>query len=628
MGQTASTADIEQDNPRPANFSYAQAERENQVFGEANSKDSNENESQSPDAKVEQTDQTSPGDKNVEHESSQPSKNKLEKKKHSSQISKEDEIDDEQARRDLIAYLEIVGENISNLPMTCRDDPQLGRTVSTLTSREYALKSDAFIPCDIRIIGSSSSRRDRNVPVAIKETLNIGKKATEPGVSSGGAISNSLLKALYDFQNEELTIGASEEHCTEDYAINEGNLFEDDEDNIFADDESFGESFEFEETTNGASLSWSGLLRRMKDDMDDKGYDQVPILTSSKVFDLEEPVHLLPPDFDPKQNVKFSLLVGCNYKGKFGELKSSHDDINTMKDYIINVHGFPEHDDYMTVLVDDKKHKKPTHNNIVNALHKIALRSRPGDAVFIQFAGHGGRVLDERAEYDCYDEVFAPSDFHKRGFVSEKTLLRSLLVRLAEDVTVTMLLDSCDSGVVFDMPYSWETRNDIAESQAKLTINDNFSFMRSLNVVRGMYDTSMANEMQGEDCISDEEDDELVANKEKKNSNLMMELGDIGDKLRDVARDVALGAEIEVSRMVKNMNYDKKASKSKSKSSDDEIYDDRFDDGMEDYVRSFGGDEDEGQVRYRKASCSYDDSDSYESSGSDSFDSYEERIRR
>ena len=54
-----------------------------------------------------------------------------------------------------MAYLEIVGENADDLPLTWRDDPELGRTISSLTSKQYATKSDAFIPCDVRVIGGS-----------------------------------------------------------------------------------------------------------------------------------------------------------------------------------------------------------------------------------------------------------------------------------------------------------------------------------------------------------------------------------------------------------------------------------------------------------------------------------------
>jgi hypothetical protein len=54
---------------------------------------------------------------------------------------------------DLMVYLQLVANNSSNLPLTRRDDPELGRTVSSLTPEEYATKCEAFVPSMVRILG-------------------------------------------------------------------------------------------------------------------------------------------------------------------------------------------------------------------------------------------------------------------------------------------------------------------------------------------------------------------------------------------------------------------------------------------------------------------------------------------
>jgi hypothetical protein len=419
----------------------------------------------------------------------------------------------------------------------------------------------------------------------------IGEQATEPGLSLGGSVCNSLLKALYDHQNSD----PIEDTDADGYDFaGEDNMFDDDDASLG--DESIG-SFQFEETIAGDALTWSNLLRKMKDEMEDQGHHKVPILTSSRRFDLDEPVHLLPANFNPKLNRKFALLVGCNYKKKFGELKNSHFDVEVMKDYIVNVHGFPENNDYMTVLVDDSKHEKPTHQNIVDALKSIALRSRPGDAIFIQFVGHGGRISDPSAEYDCYDEVFAPVDFKKSGLISEKTIFRSLLVSMAEDVTVTMLLDSCDTGIVFDMPFSWETKNDNGETLAKLSINDNFSFLRFLTVVKRMYDSSGA-----VDGITDDEE------VKKKMKSLV---GALGDTLKDVAYE----AEIEVQHFTKKTKR---------------IVNKMMEAAREDAEDSYEDDGSYHEENRESRSASFDDgnSDDVSDDDYDDYDEYEGRIRR
>jgi hypothetical protein len=75
---------------------------------------------------------------------------------------------------ELMAYLQMVANHSSNLPLTRRDDPDLGRTVSSLTADEYAFKCAAFLPSRIRIIGGQFGKYGRvwDLPtseVSIKE---------------------------------------------------------------------------------------------------------------------------------------------------------------------------------------------------------------------------------------------------------------------------------------------------------------------------------------------------------------------------------------------------------------------------------------------------------------------------
>ena len=62
---------------------------------------------------------------------------------------------------DLMAYLQVVADNSSNLPLTRRDDPELGRTVSSLTGEEYETKCRAFVPANVRIFGGAFGRYGR-----------------------------------------------------------------------------------------------------------------------------------------------------------------------------------------------------------------------------------------------------------------------------------------------------------------------------------------------------------------------------------------------------------------------------------------------------------------------------------
>jgi hypothetical protein len=124
----------------------------------------------------------------------------------------------------------------------------------------------------------------------------------------------------------------------------------------------------------------------------------------------------------------------------------------------------------MTVLMDDDEHKSPTHMNITESLKALSEQSRPGDAVFIQFSGHGGRIIDSAIdeEAESYDEVIAPSDYEVSGLIRDTLIFKTLLAPMQHGVTVTILIDTCDTGMMLDLPYSWSTKTDRIETLAKV----------------------------------------------------------------------------------------------------------------------------------------------------------------
>lgn len=136
----------------------------------------------------------------------------------------------------------------------------------------------------------------------------------------------------------------------------------------------------------------------------------------------------------------------------------------------MNVHGFTEKPELMTVLLDDDDHKHPTHRNITEAFKSLSEQSQPGDAVFVQFSGHGGRVLDSPvdSEAESYDEVIVPSDYATSGLIRDTLIFKTLLAPMRYGVTVTIIIDCCDTGTMLDLPYSWSTRVERPETVAKV----------------------------------------------------------------------------------------------------------------------------------------------------------------
>ncbi len=299
-----------------------------------------------------------------------------------------------------------------------------------------------------------------------------------------------MLKVLYDAASEAVDAVQPDENGMD-------SLFDDDDDESLATlpiarNSTFA-SLDMNGQSNPSTISWAELLRKMKAEIKDIEYVQVPTIGATRKFDLNNSFSLVPESFDKRTGKKRSLLIGCNYLDTEGaELKASHDDICSMKDYIVNVHGFSESEEMMTVLLDDGKHRPPSFMNIVEAFKSLSEQSQPGDAVFIQFSGHGGRILDSpiNNSIESYDEILAPSDYSQTGVIRDTLIFKTLLAPMRYGVTVTIIIDSCDTGMRLDLPYSWSTRNDRSESVAKMKQSEDFSFVRFLKVVKTLYESS------------------------------------------------------------------------------------------------------------------------------------------
>lgn len=509
------------------------SEKENDLsFGESGKKKSSESATQRKSSTAgmaatmaKSSDQSSPS-KGIPNNDASNNKKPPGKRKGTalskSTIIKDDQVLVNLAMADLMAYLQVVANNSNNLPLTRRDDPELTRMVTNLTSEEYARKSAAFIPADVRVIAGSFLKYGNVWDLPTSEEYVASDGAQEPGRSYGGACTNSILKVLYDAASETTDAMQPDKNGRD-------TLFDDDDDeslatvpftrnNTFASLDMHGES-------NPSTITWGELLRKMKAEINNIEYVQAPTIGSTRKFDLNTPFSLVPESFDKATGKKRSLLIGSNYNGSEGaELKASHDDICSMKDYIVNVHGFSESDEMMTILLDDDKHKSPTFINIVEAFKSLSEQSQPGDTVFIQFSGHGGRILDSpiNNNVESYDEILVPSDYSVSGVIRDTLIFKTLLAPMRYGVTVTIIIDSCDTGMMLDLPYSWSTRSDRPDAVPKMKQSEDFSFVRFLKVVKTLYESSTFTQLGktvgsalGQQPVieesSDEEDDEGAA---------------------------------------------------------------------------------------------------------------------
>jgi hypothetical protein len=87
------------------------------------------------------------------------------------------------AMADLMAYLQVVANNSSNLPLTRRDDPEVAKTISTLSAEEYAKKCAAFVPADVRMIGGVFWKYGKVWDLPTSEEYDATDGAQEPGMT-------------------------------------------------------------------------------------------------------------------------------------------------------------------------------------------------------------------------------------------------------------------------------------------------------------------------------------------------------------------------------------------------------------------------------------------------------------
>lgn len=226
----------------------------------------------------------------------------------------------------------------------------------------------------------------------------------------------------------------------------------------------------------GNKLSFQQVLMSLRDKLGYQGYSQIPQLTSSRPLDLDETpftLHASPT------GARRALLVGINYQGQSGELRGCHNDVYHMHDYLVKVHGFPPRD--ILVLLDDGQHHSPSREKIIRALRHLVAASRPGDAVFFHYSGHGGLLSPDFNSFkSCqkeYDQTLIPVDHKRSGQIRDFSLFHHFVQPMPAGVKVTCLIDSCHSGSVLDLPYSFRPTK---TARGSYTMQENVGIMSNL----------------------------------------------------------------------------------------------------------------------------------------------------
>lgn len=158
--------------------------------------------------------------------------------------------------------------------------------------------------------------------------------------------------------------------------------------------------------------------------------------------------------------VKKALFIGINYIGTENQLNGCINDSNNLKNFFIQNKYFNNNE---VIMMNDNLSGNfyPTRQNILLQLtNLVTFANQNADKVvelFISYSGHGIGVRDLNGdEQDGQDEALVPIDFQKTGFIVDDLLRSTLVDRLPANANLVFLCDSCHSGTMFDLRYTYE----------------------------------------------------------------------------------------------------------------------------------------------------------------------------
>jgi len=176
---------------------------------------------------------------------------------------------------------------------------------------------------------------------------------------------------------------------------------------------------------------------------------------------------------------KKALFIGINYFGTQAELKGCINDVKNVSALFCQRFGFQN----CLYLTDDQQDstKKPTYENIINGMKWLVEGAKPGDSLFFHYSGHGGTAKDsENDEIDGFDETILPLDYQKTGQICDDVIYENMVKPLPQGCRLTAVFDSCHSGTVLDLPYTYQ-----CDGQVEVIENDvrKEVFKKAFNIV-------------------------------------------------------------------------------------------------------------------------------------------------
>ena len=156
--------------------------------------------------------------------------------------------------------------------------------------------------------------------------------------------------------------------------------------------------------------------------------------------------------------MKKALLIGINYYSSPSvRLNGCIDDVNNIRSVLIDAYDYDLAN--IVTLRDDelRSQYQPTRDNIINNLRQLVSQTSQLEEIWIHYSGHGSQIQDQNDdEKSGMDSFLVPSDYEQRGFIIDDELLN-----IVKNIKCRAILafDSCHSGTICDLPWSFEYKN-------------------------------------------------------------------------------------------------------------------------------------------------------------------------
>ena len=158
----------------------------------------------------------------------------------------------------------------------------------------------------------------------------------------------------------------------------------------------------------------------------------------------------------------YALVIGINYiKTPEISLNGCCTDAYNTKEMLLNRFGFLNEN--IIILTDDNISvtKESNTSNIEDAFNQLVDKgNKNAKLIIIFYSGHGTQNPDEIGgdfEIDGNDECWVLSDYKTTGYFTDDKLRNLFLNRLVQNVNVLIISDSCHSGSMADLSWTYNS---------------------------------------------------------------------------------------------------------------------------------------------------------------------------